>query len=74
MERGDEPARTRQAIASVLRGHGDVLVIEGAAGIGKSTLLHVLGEHATDYGVQTYRKLGIASPGELAPAMPAHAT
>lgn len=51
-----------------------MLVIEGAAGIGKSTLLHVLGEHATDYGVQTYRKLGIASPGELAPAMPAHAT
>jgi len=43
-------------------------------GSAKSTLLHALGEHATDYGVQTYRKLGIASRDELAPAMAAYAT
>lgn len=34
-------------------GTGGVLVIQGSAGIGKSALVRVLGEHAAGQGVQT---------------------
>jgi DNA-binding NarL/FixJ family response regulator len=42
----------QRAVAAVERGHGGVLVIEGAAGIGKSVLLRALCEHAAGRGVQ----------------------
>jgi tetratricopeptide (TPR) repeat protein len=52
LERGGELARLDQAIAALVRGHGGVLVIQGAAGIGKSALVRVLCEHATEQGLQ----------------------
>jgi AAA ATPase domain len=53
LERGAELARIDQAIASLSRGHGRVLIIQGAAGIGKSSLLRTACEQATAQGVQT---------------------
>jgi len=53
LERGEELARIQQAITALDGGDGGVLVIQGAAGIGKSALLHVLCEHATEQGAQT---------------------
>ena len=53
LERGAELARIEQAIASLSRGHGRVLIIQGAAGIGKSSLLRTACEQATAQGVQT---------------------
>jgi GTPase SAR1 family protein len=52
LERGRELARIKQAITALGRGQGGVLVIQGAAGIGKSALLHVLCQHAEGQGVQ----------------------
>ena len=90
LERGAEQACIRQAIAASGRGHGGLLIVEGAAGIGKSALLRALCAHATDQGVQTLtvraselerdfgfgvvRKPGISSRDKLAPAMAAHFT
>jgi DNA-binding CsgD family transcriptional regulator len=53
LERGGELARIDEVIAAVGRGHGDVLVIQGAAGIGKTTLLRAVCERAAEQGVQT---------------------
>jgi len=53
LERGEELARIQQAITALDGGDGGVLVIQGVAGIGKSALLQVLCQHATDQGVQT---------------------
>jgi DNA-binding CsgD family transcriptional regulator len=53
LERGAELEHIRQAIAALARGHGGVLIIEGAAGIGKSALLHALIADAEDRNVQT---------------------
>jgi DNA-binding CsgD family transcriptional regulator len=53
LERGEELARIQQAIIALTAGQGGVVLIQGAAGIGKSSLLHVLCEHAVDQGVQT---------------------
>jgi AAA ATPase domain len=46
LERGGELARIDEAIAALGRGHGGVLVVQGAAGIGKSALVDVLCEYA----------------------------
>ncbi len=54
LERGGELARIAHAVAALQRGDGGVLVIQGAAGIGKSALLRVLCEQATRLGVQTF--------------------
>src|SRR5947209_19839189 len=53
LERGAELARIEQFIAALARGQGGVLVIQGAAGIGKSALLSALCEWASGQGVQT---------------------
>ena len=53
LERGEELARIQQAIIALGAGQSGVLLIQGAAGTGKSSLLHVLCQHATDQGVQT---------------------
>jgi DNA-binding NarL/FixJ family response regulator len=53
LERGGELARIEQAVAALRRGHGGVLVIQGAAGIGKSSLLRAVCEHAAIQQVQT---------------------
>ncbi|MGH3781111.1 MAG: ATP-binding protein [Pseudonocardiaceae bacterium] len=52
LERGGELARIEEAIAALGRGYGGVLVVQGAAGIGKSALVRVLCEHAAEHGVQ----------------------
>ncbi|MGH3847257.1 MAG: ATP-binding protein, partial [Pseudonocardiaceae bacterium] len=53
LERGGELARVEEMIAALVQGHGGVLVVQGAAGIGKSSLMRVLCEHAAGQGVQT---------------------
>jgi len=53
LERGGELACVEQAIAALARGQGGVLVIQGAAGIGKSTLLYALREQASGQGMQS---------------------
>lgn len=57
LERGGELARIEQAVADLRRGHGGVLVIQGTAGIDKSTR----------------PQLNISSRDQLATAMAAHA-
>jgi DNA-binding CsgD family transcriptional regulator len=52
LERDGELARIEQAIAALGRGYGGVLVIQGAAGIGKSALVQMLCEHAAGQGLQ----------------------
>jgi AAA ATPase domain len=54
LERDAELARIEQAIAALRRGHGGMLVFQGAAGIGKSALLHTLCKQAAGQGVQTF--------------------
>jgi DNA-binding CsgD family transcriptional regulator len=58
LERGAELARINKAITALGRGHGGVLVIQGAAGIGKTTLLRTVCEYAADQGVQTLNARG----------------
>jgi DNA-binding NarL/FixJ family response regulator len=58
LERGGELARIHEAIAALVRGHGGVLVIEGAAGIGKSALVEVLCEHAAEQRLPTLTARG----------------
>jgi DNA-binding CsgD family transcriptional regulator len=58
LERGGELARIERAIAAVGRGQGDVLVIQGPAGIGKSTLVQVVSERAAEQGLQTLTARG----------------
>lgn len=53
LERGGELARIEQVIAALRGGHGGVLVIQGAAGIGKSALLQAVCGHAAGQGLQT---------------------
>src|SRR5438270_3281242 len=52
LERGGELAHIEQAVAALRRGHGGVLVVQGAAGIGKSSLLRTVSEHAAVQKVQ----------------------
>ncbi|MDT7713965.1 MAG: hypothetical protein QOG46_2912 [Pseudonocardiales bacterium] len=53
LERDGELARIEQAIVALSGGNGSVLIIQGAAGIGKSTLLRAVCEHAAGQRVQT---------------------
>jgi DNA-binding CsgD family transcriptional regulator len=53
LERGAELACIEQAIASLHCGHGRVLIIQGAAGIGKTSLLRTVCQRAAEQGVQT---------------------
>ena len=53
LERGGELARIEQVVTALRRGHGSVLVIQGAAGIGKSSLLRAVCEHGAIQQVQT---------------------
>jgi DNA-binding CsgD family transcriptional regulator len=53
LERDGELGRIQQVISAVRQGHGGVLIVEGAPGIGKTALLRVLGEQATAAGVET---------------------
>ena len=51
LERGAELAHLKER-SLLWAGTGGVLVIQGPAGIGKSALVRVLGEHAAGQGVQ----------------------
>ncbi|MFN2535087.1 MAG: AAA family ATPase [Pseudonocardiaceae bacterium] len=53
LERGAELARIDAAIAALEQGSGNLLVIQGAAGIGKSALLRSVCEQAAERGMQT---------------------
>ncbi|MGH3764150.1 MAG: helix-turn-helix transcriptional regulator [Pseudonocardiaceae bacterium] len=53
LERGGELARIEAAVAALGGGCGGVLLIQGAAGIGKSALLRTLCEHAAGQGLPT---------------------
>jgi DNA-binding CsgD family transcriptional regulator len=54
LERGEELTHIQQTIAALKRGHGGgLLIIQGVAGIGKSTLLRAVCEQARGPGVQT---------------------
>lgn len=53
LEREGELAHIEQVTAALGRGRGGVLVIQGAAGIGKSSLLRAVCERATGHGSQT---------------------
>jgi DNA-binding CsgD family transcriptional regulator len=65
LERGGELAHIEQAIAALKGGHGGVLVIEGAAGIGKSTLLRAVRKQAAGHGVPTLTARGSELEAEL---------
>jgi DNA-binding CsgD family transcriptional regulator len=54
LERSGELARIEQAIAALGRGHGGVLIVQGSAGIGKTSLLRAVCEQAAEQGVQTF--------------------
>lgn len=58
LERGGELARLEQAVRALVHGRGGVLIIEGAAGIGKSALLRAVCEQATEREVQTLTARG----------------
>jgi hypothetical protein len=58
LERGGELARIEQAVAALECEGGGVLVVQGAAGIGKSALLQALWEHAAGRDVQTLTARG----------------
>lgn len=53
LERDAELARVEQAVLAVSDGHGSALIIEGTAGIGKSSLLRAVCEQACEHGLQT---------------------
>lgn len=53
LERDGELGCIQQVISAVQQGHSGVLIVEGAAGIGKTALLRVLGEQAAAAGVET---------------------
>jgi DNA-binding CsgD family transcriptional regulator len=53
LERDEELARIEQAVTDLERGCGGVLIIQGAAGIGKTTLLRVVCAHAEGRGLAT---------------------
>ncbi|MGH3671235.1 MAG: helix-turn-helix transcriptional regulator [Pseudonocardiaceae bacterium] len=53
LERGEELAHIDKAIAALGRGHGRLLVIQGAGGIGKSALLRAVCEHAAGQELPT---------------------
>ena len=53
LERDGELSRIDRVISAVLRGHGGLLIIEGAAGMGKTALLQAVGEQAAAAGMQT---------------------
>lgn len=52
LERGEELVYIEQAVGPLRRGKHGVLVIQGAAGIGKSALLRTLCERVTGQGTQ----------------------
>ncbi|MBV9312681.1 MAG: AAA family ATPase [Pseudonocardia sp.] len=54
LERDRELARIEQAVAALERGHGSVLIVEGAAGIGKSALLRALCMQAAERNARTF--------------------
>lgn len=62
--RDQECARIEGLLDAARAGHGDVLVLRGEAGIGKSVLLHYAVDRAAGMRVLTTR--GIESEGELA--------
>jgi predicted ATPase len=65
LERGKELTRIEQAITALKDGRGGVLVIEGAAGMGKSALLRAVCKQAADYGVPTLIARGSELEAEL---------
>jgi len=58
-------ARLDDLLAALIRGEGGALIVHGEAGIGKTTLLEVLAEHAADT-VTVVRACGAETEAELA--------
>jgi DNA-binding CsgD family transcriptional regulator len=60
-----ELRRLDDLLAALIRGEGGALIVHGEAGIGKTTLLEVLAEHAADT-VTVVRACGAETEAELA--------
>jgi DNA-binding CsgD family transcriptional regulator len=58
LEREGEQERTTQLLAGLTRGTGGLLLLEGAAGLGKTTLLEAIVERARGGEIEIYRARG----------------
>jgi ATP/maltotriose-dependent transcriptional regulator MalT len=63
--RADELAELDALLADLLAGHGRALLVQGEAGIGKTTLLNALVERSRD-SATTLRARGVESEAEIA--------
>lgn len=61
-----EMSRLDELLADLARGHGQALVLRGAAGIGKSALLEAARSAAGERGVQVLSVAGVEGDAELA--------
>jgi DNA-binding CsgD family transcriptional regulator len=66
LERSEELARIDSALAGVRGGRGRLLVVEGPAGIGKTTLLAALRAAAAEHGMRVLRSRGAELEREFA--------
>ncbi|MEU6346109.1 AAA family ATPase [Streptomyces sp. NPDC046977] len=56
----DEELRTlREGLSEAAAGHGDVLLVHGTAGVGKSALLRTVGAEAVESGFRVLRTSGV---------------
>jgi replication-associated recombination protein RarA len=67
LERGAELARLAELVELAQEGQGSVVVVEGPAGIGKTSLAGAFAAHAADAGLLVLRARRAARAGELEP-------
>lgn len=65
LERQADLAELREAIAGTHSGYGRLILIEGAAGTGKSRLLHAAAELAGSSGLRVLQASGSATDGPV---------
>ena len=58
LEREDQLALVFESLSAAIRGQGRLLIIEGHAGTGKSSILEIAAKHAQAEGVQVLRARG----------------
>jgi DNA-binding CsgD family transcriptional regulator len=58
LERDDERRALDRAVDQARHGNGGVVVIEGVAGVGKTSLLHLAGSHSAAAGMRVLRARG----------------